>query len=112
MSRAAKRQHAARGSGVSITTLTPRTLTPVTGTSYSAIPVTATVRGTYPQLVAFLHGIYGLPRLTDINGLTLSGGSAGSSGTTTITAQLQLAIFTSQKPATSTSSTSTTGTGF
>ena len=103
---------AAKGAGVAITSLTPRTLTPVTGTSYSAIPITATVRGAYPQLVAFLRGIYGLTRLTDVNGLTLSGGGPGSGGTTTMTAQLQLAIFTSQKPPNATSSTSTTGTGF
>lgn len=102
---------AAKAAGVSITSLTPHTLAAVTGTSYTAIAITATVRGTYPQLVAFLHGIYGLPRLTDVNGLTLSGGGPGSSGTTTITSEFQLAIFTSQQLPTA-PTTTTTGPGF
>lgn len=104
--------HAAKGAGVTISSLAPQTLAPVTGTSYSAIPIAATVKGSYAQLVAFLHGVYGLPRLTDVNGFTLSGGGPGSSSKTTITAQFQLAIFTSyQLPTASTTTTTTSGGG-
>lgn len=98
---------AAKAAGVSITSLTPGTLAPLSGTSYSAIPISANVRGGYAQLVSFLRGVYALPRLTDINGLTLNNG--GSS--TTLTATLQLAIFTSQKSGSSSSSTPTTSSG-
>lgn len=99
---------AAKAAGVSITSLTPGTLTPLSGTSYSAIPISANVKGGYAQLVSFLHGVYALPRLTDINGLTLNTGGTSSS---TLSATLQLAIFTSQKPASSSSSTPTTSSG-
>jgi Tfp pilus assembly protein PilO len=90
--------HAAKASGVTITSLSPGVLVAVTGTSYSAIPISASVRGTYDHLLSFIKHLYSLPRLTDVNGLAISGGGPHTSRGTVLTASLQLAIFTSQKP--------------
>lgn len=92
---------AAITAAVSITSLQPGTLTADAGTAYSVIPVTATVKGTYTHLVAFLRSLYTLPRLTAINGLTVNGGGPGATSGKTLSATFQLSIFTSQKPATS-----------
>ena len=89
---------AAKASGVTITSLAPSGLVAVTGTSYSAVPISASVRGTYDHLLSFINHLYDLPRLTDVNGLSISGGGPGTSRGTVLTASLQLAIFTSQTP--------------
>jgi Tfp pilus assembly protein PilO len=88
---------AAKTAGVSITSFNPGTLTAVSGTPFSAVPITATIKATYSHLVAFIRDVYALPRLTDINGLNFTGGGTGS-GTAPISASFDLAIFTSQKP--------------
>lgn len=92
---------AGKSAGVTISSIQPSTLVPVTGTSYSAIPVISQVKGTYNQLVAFIHAIYGLPRLTDINSLTITGGGPGTNRATQLSADFDLVIFTSQKASTS-----------
>lgn len=88
---------AAKHTGVAISSLQPSTLVPATGTSYSAVPISADVRGTYDQLRSFMSAIYGLPRLTDVNSVTITGGGPGTTRSTTLTATFDLAIFTSQK---------------
>lgn len=83
--------------GITINSLQPSTVVPATGTTYMAIPIVANIKGTYDQLIAFLSAIYKLPRLTDINGLTISGGGPGTNRSTPLSATLNLVIFTSQK---------------
>jgi Tfp pilus assembly protein PilO len=89
---------AAKASGVTITSLQPSSLSAVSGTSYSAIPITASVKGTYDHLLAFIKRLYDLPRLTDVNGLSFSGGGPGTNRGTVLSASLELAIYTSQTP--------------
>ena len=88
--------HAAKASGVKVTSLAPSPLVAVTGTSYSAVPISASVRGTYDHLLSFIKHLYDLSRLTDVNGLTISGGGPSTGRSTVLTASFQLAIFTSQ----------------
>lgn len=87
--------------GITITSLQPSTVTTASGTSYMAIPITADVKGTYDHLLAFLNAIYNLPRLTDVNGLTITGGGPGTNRSTSLSATFDLVIFTSQKASTS-----------
>ncbi len=91
---------AAKAAGVTITSLAPGGLSAATGTSYSGITVTASVKGTYQHLIAFLERLYDLPRLTDVNGFSITGGGPGTTKGTVRSASFQLAIFTSQAPAT------------
>lgn len=93
--------NAAKSAGVSITSLGASTPVAVSGTSYSDIPITATVKGTYDQLLAFIHAVYTLPRLTDVNSLAITGGGPGANRTTILSVNLQLAIFTSQSTSSS-----------
>lgn len=90
---------AAKTAGVTITSLNASGLVGVTSGSYSAIPITAVIKGTYDQLLAFLKGLYTLPRLTDVNSVSVNGGGRGSNRGTPLSVTLQLAIFTSMKPA-------------
>lgn len=92
---------AANATGVTITSLQPGALTADSGSSYSTIPITAAVKGSYAQLRAFLRSLYALPRLTAINGFSLSGGGPGNAPGKTLSASFQLSIFTSQKPSAS-----------
>jgi Tfp pilus assembly protein PilO len=82
---------------VSITSLEPSTAVAASGSSYTAIPIDAEVKGTYDQLLAFLNAIYNLPRLTDINSVDITGGGPGTNRSTVLSATLDLVIFTSQK---------------
>lgn len=93
---------AANTAGVSITSLVPLPLQSVSGT-FSAVPITATVKGTYDHVLAFIKAIYALPRLTDINDIDITGGGIGSNRTTPLSVDLDLAIFTRQKPSTASS---------
>jgi Tfp pilus assembly protein PilO len=92
---------AAKTAGVTITSLNPSALEPVPDTSYSAVPISASIKGTFDNLLAFLKALYSLPRLTDVNSVSVSGGGPGTNRGVTLTVGLQLAIFTSQKPASS-----------
>lgn len=93
---------AARAAGMTITSLSPAPLAPVHGTSYSAIPVATVMKGTYTSLLSMIRHIYSLPRLTDINSMNVSGGGPSSKPGTILTVDMELAIFTSQKPTTPT----------
>lgn len=88
---------AAKSAGVKITSLNAGGITAVTGSPYSALPISAAVNGTYDQLLAFLKGLYALPRLTDVNSVSVSGGGPRSNQASRLSVSLQLAIFTSQK---------------
>ena len=90
---------AAKKAAVTITSLQPGGLEAVSGTTYSAIPVTAAIKGSYDRLLAFVKDLYDLPRLTDLNALSVTGGGPGTNRSTILTVSLQLAIFTSEKPA-------------
>lgn len=90
---------AAKTAGVTITSLQPSQLAAVSGTAYSAIPITAAIKGSYDRLLAFVKDLYDLPRLTDLNALSVTGGGPGTNRSTILTVSLQLAIFTSEKPA-------------
>ena len=91
--------HAAKASGVKITSVAPSALVGVTGTSYTAVPIATSVRGTYDHLLSFIKHLYSLSRLTDVNGLSISGGGPSTGRSTVLSASFQLAIFTSQAPA-------------
>lgn len=93
---------AAKSAGVTITALSPTGLVAVPDTNYSAVPITASVKGSYDHMLAFLKALYNLPRLTDVNDVSLTGGGPGTNRSTSLTISLQLAIFTTQKPETST----------
>lgn len=84
-------------SGITIVSLQPSTPVATSGTSYTAIPITAQVKGPYDHLLAFLSSIYSLPRLTDVNGVNITGGGPGTNRSTALSATFDLVIFTSQK---------------
>lgn len=86
--------------GITITSLQPGALVPASGTAYSAIPIAAQVKGTYDDLVEFLNDIYNLPRLTDINSISITGGGPGTDRSTQLNVNLNLVIFTSEKAST------------
>jgi Tfp pilus assembly protein PilO len=90
---------AGKAAGVTITNISASSLVAVAKSNYSAVPITTAVKGTYDHLLAFLHDVYGLPRLTDIDSMSISGGGPGTNRTTTLTVTFQLSIFTSEKPA-------------
>lgn len=89
---------AAAAAGVTISAITPSHLTAITGSSYSALPISLAAKGTYDDILAFIKNIYKLPRLTDIDSLSISGGGLGSTRTSPLSVELSLLIFTTQKP--------------
>ena len=90
--------NAAKAAGVTVSAIGPGVAVPVTGSPYQSIPVSATIDGTYDNLLSFIKTVYALPRLTDINSLSISGGGPKSNRGTILAASFQLQIFTSQKP--------------
>lgn len=87
--------NAAKASGVKVTSLGPGTSAPVPGSSFDAIPVTATVTGTYDNLLTFIRNVYSLPRLTDIDSVQITGGGPKSNRAAILTASFHLEIFAS-----------------
>ena len=87
----------AKAAGVTVTSIGPGVAVPVQGSSYQSIPIAATVKGPYDNLLAFIQAVYSLPRLTDIDSLNISGGGSKANRGTPLTATLQMQIFTSQK---------------
>jgi Tfp pilus assembly protein PilO len=63
------------------------------GPKVNLIPITMSLTSTYDQLLSLITKIYHLPRLTDINGITISGGGAGTNRTTQLTTTLSLTGF-------------------
>ena len=55
------------------------------------------VTGPYDNLLTFIKDIYGLPRLTQINALTISGGGPNTSRSTVLNMTATLTIFTTAK---------------
>lgn len=92
--------NAAKASGVAVTSLGPGTPVAVSGSPFDSIPITAAVTGSYDNLLGFIRAIYQLPRLTDIDSVQVTGGGPKSNRAATLTATLQLEIFTSTKTAT------------
>lgn len=89
----------AKASGVTVDSIGPGTASVVTGSSYQSIPFSASVTGTYDQILSFIKAVYAMPRLTDINSVQISGGGPKTSRATALTASFQLEIFTSKKAA-------------
>lgn len=92
--------NAAKATGVTVTSLGPGTPVAVSGSPFDSIPISATVNGTYDNLLGFIKAVYQLPRLTDIDSVQVSGGGPKSNRAATLTANFQLEIFTSTKTAT------------
>ena len=67
-------QNTATAAGVTVTTLSPNQPTPAAGQAFATIAVAMNVTGTYDEILAFIKGLYGLPRLTSINTITITGG--------------------------------------
>jgi Tfp pilus assembly protein PilO len=88
----------AKATGMTVTSIGPGVAAPVQGSSYQSIPVSASVQGTYDSLLSFIHAVYALPRLTDIDSVNIIGGGPKTDRGAMLTASLQLQIFTSQKP--------------
>lgn len=91
--------NAAKATGVTVSAIGPGVAGPVTGSPYQSIPVSATIKGTYDKLLSFIKAVYGLPRLTDIDSIGITGGGPKTDRGSILTASFQLQIFTSQKPA-------------
>lgn len=66
------------------------------GQSFTAIPVTLVVTGTYDNLLSLIYDLYTLPRLTDITSLSITGGGLGSDRSTELNATLSLKAFITQ----------------
>jgi Tfp pilus assembly protein PilO len=89
----------AAASNVKLTSVSPGAATQTsTGSPFTAIPVSMVVKGTYDHLLSLITNIYALPRLTDIDSVSISGGGPGTSRTTTLIATLSLEAFTTAKP--------------
>lgn len=93
-------QNAATAAGVTVNTLSPTQPSATTGQSFSTIAVQMDVTGTYDQILAFIKGLYGLPRLTSIESVAINGGGPTSNRGTLLTSAMALAAYTAAKPTT------------
>lgn len=89
--------NAAKASGVTVTSIGPGTAVPITGSNYQSIPFAASVSGPYDSLLSFIHAVYTLPRLTDIDSVDITGGGPKTNRGASLKATFQMQIFTSQK---------------
>jgi Tfp pilus assembly protein PilO len=88
-------------SGEHLVSITPSNVgSPVPGTSLYAIPIALNTMGTYDSTLALIKAIYGMPRLTVINSMSISGGGPLTNRGTTLTENFALTIYTTAKPAT------------
>ncbi|MHB8317895.1 MAG: type 4a pilus biogenesis protein PilO [Acidimicrobiales bacterium] len=76
--------------GVGATTSAPA----ATKAAYETIPITVSTKATYDQVLGLIKSIYGLPRLTTINSITLSGGGVNTNRATLLSVSLSMSIFT------------------
>jgi len=91
----------AAATGVHLVSITPSTIgTPVTGTQLQSIPVTVATTGTYDNTLGFIKAVYGMPRLTVINSMTIAGGGPGTNRSTILNEGFTMTIYTSAKPTT------------
>jgi len=88
----------ANSAKVNIVSLAPGTPMAVPGTNFLSIGFTVAVSGTYDQFLSFIQGIYALPRLTQINTVSITGGGPQTSRSTTLNMTATLTIFTTAKP--------------
>lgn len=86
--------NAASSAGLNIESIAPAPA--VASGNVAAIPVTVSATGTYSQTLAFIEDLYALPRLTVIDQLSITGGGAGTSRSTTLTDEFNLDIFASR----------------
>lgn len=93
---------AVSAAGMTLTSVTPGAAhaQTSTGTSLTKIPVVLAAKGPYDGLLTLIKSIYTLPRLTDINSVTVRGGGPGTNRSTTLDVTLNLVIFTTAKPPT------------
>jgi Tfp pilus assembly protein PilO len=97
--------------GVSLESITDNTLDP-TSQGYSTIPVTLSVSGPHDSVLAFLSGLYKLPRLLTLQTVNLSGtGDVLASGLESYDATVDATAYTTyvvSSPSTAVVSTTTT----
>jgi Tfp pilus assembly protein PilO len=72
----------AADTNVTLSSLTPTPPAASQGVSVSTITVTIKISAPYSNTVAFLQGLYSLPRLVIVDGVSIGGASAGTGGTT------------------------------
>jgi Tfp pilus assembly protein PilO len=87
--------------GMTLTSVSPGSARASSGSSTSSlttIPVVLTVTGPYDHLLTLITDIYALPRLTDINSLTVRGGGPKTTRSTPLQATLDLVTFTTATP--------------
>ncbi|MGO9456952.1 MAG: type 4a pilus biogenesis protein PilO [Acidimicrobiales bacterium] len=87
---------------ISISSTPSRSSTPRSA-ALEQTPVTMTVKGTYDQLLSLITKIYKLPRLTDIDGMDITGGGATSNRSTILSASFTLMAFSAASPTSSSS---------
>lgn len=68
------------------------------GAAFTTIPIILRVTCTYDALLEVISKIYALPRLTDIQTLSISGGGGSGNRTTVLSASLALQAFTTASP--------------
>src|SRR5271166_2346845 len=83
-------QNTATAAGVTVTTLSPNQPVPGTGQTFATIAVAMNVSGTYDEILAFIKGLYALPRLTSINAIAISGGGPTSNRSTALNGDFTL----------------------
>lgn len=83
---------------VTLQSITDNTIDPTTS-GYSTIPVSLSVSGGHDSLLAFLAGLYHLPRLLTVQSVSLSGkGSILSSGQESYSASIGATAYTTYVP--------------
>ena len=90
-------QNAATAAGVTVTNLSPNQPAFTAGQAFATIVVQVGITGTYDDTLAFIKGLYGLPRLTSINSISITGGGPSSNRSTPLMSTLSLTAYTSAK---------------
>lgn len=88
----------AKQAGVTLASLAPGAAAPLSGTAYEEVPIGVSVSGTYDHILNFVRTLYGLPRLTDIESVSVVGGGPATSRATVLSASFQCLIFFSTPP--------------
>jgi Tfp pilus assembly protein PilO len=94
-------RHAAERSGVDFTDLAVSVPTASSTASFSTIPVSITITGTYFSLDEFMFRIETLPRAAKVLAGTISAATSGTVGSTTneLTMQISMEMYTSDTSA-------------
>ncbi len=81
-------------SGVGLVSMTPSSNgAPVSGTNLLSYPITVVVSGSYASTLNFMNALYAMPRLTVIDGVSISGGGPGSSKAAPLTSTFTLTVY-------------------